>query len=81
MPGNIDKQKLINSIIASSGGKLNKSAVESAANGDMGGIMSGLSEEDKRKLNEALSDKEKAKQLLSSDAARAILNNLFGKQK
>ena len=77
----IDKQKLINSIIASSGGKFDKSAVESAANGDMGGIMSGLNEADKRKLNEALSDKEKARQILSSDAAKALLNNLFGKQK
>ena len=80
MANNIDKQKLINSIIASSGGKLNKNSLENAASGDISGLMSSLSEEDKRKLNDALSDKEKARQLLSSDAAKQILQSLFGKQ-
>lgn len=80
MSNNIDKQKLINSIISSSGGKLNKKSVENATQGDMSGLMSSLSDEDKKKLNEALNDKEKAKQLLSSDAAKQLLNSLFGKQ-
>ena len=77
----INKEKLINSIISSSGGKLDKQSLENAARGDMGGVMSGLGEDDKRKLIEALSDKEKTRQILSSDAARQLLNNLFGKQK
>lgn len=77
----INKEKLINSIISSSGGKLDKQSLENAARGDMGGVMSGLGEDDKRKLMEALSDKEKTRQILSSDAARQLLNNLFGKQK
>ena len=77
----INKEKLINSIISSSGGKLDKQSLENAARGDMGGVMSGLGEDDKRKLMEALSDKEKTRQILSSDAARQLLNNLFGNQK
>ena len=58
----INKEKLINSIISSSGGKLDKQSLENAARGDMGGVMSGLGEDDKRKLMEALSDKEKTRQ-------------------
>lgn len=80
MSNNIDKQKLINSIIASSGGKLDKKTLQSAAKGEISGLMASLNEEDKKKLNDALSDKEKARQLLSSDAARQLLQNLFGKQ-
>lgn len=76
---NIDKQKLINTILASSGGKLDKSAVEKASHGDTSGILSSLNEEDRKKLNEALSDKEKMRKVLSSDAAKKLLNNLFGK--
>ena len=81
MPDNIKKEKLINTIITSSGGKMDKQSLEKAANGDIGGVMSGLGEDDKRKLMEALSDKEKTRQILSSDVARQLLNNLFGKQK
>ncbi len=76
---NIDKQKLINTILASSGGKLDKNSIEKAASGDASSILSSLNEQDRKKLSEALSDKEKAKQLLSSDAAKELLKSLFGK--
>ena len=76
---NIDKQKLINTILASSGGKLDKNSVEKAASGDASGILSSLNEQDRKKLSEALSDKEKAKQVLSSDAAKQLLKSLSGK--
>ena len=76
---NIDKQKLINTILASSGGKLDKKSVEQAAGGDASGILSSLNEADRKKLSEALSDKEKAKQILSSNAAKELLAQIFGK--
>jgi len=79
MNNNIDKEKLINTIISSSGGRLNKKALENAASGNMSTLMDGLSEEDKQKLNDALSDKNKARQLLSSKAAQQLLGELFGK--
>lgn len=76
--GNIDKQKLINSIISSSGGKLDKASLEKVAEGDMSGLMSSLSEEDRNKLNSVLKDKNKAKEMLSSSAARELLKRILG---
>lgn len=70
---NIDKQKLIDTIIASSGGKINRSDVNSAASGDLSAIMSALSDEDRRKLSAALSDEKAAKQMLSGASAQKIL--------
>lgn len=78
MANNIDKERFINTIIASSGGKLGKSALENAAKGDMSELFSSLGEEDRQKLSAALSDKNKAKEMLSSSAAKELLAKLFG---
>lgn len=80
MANNIDKEKLINKIVSSSGGKIDKKSAENAMGGDINSLMSSLSEDDKKKLTDALSDKNKARQILSSDAAKQLLQNLFGKQ-
>lgn len=79
MNNNIDKEKLINTIISSSQGRLDKKALENAASGNLSSLMNNLSEEDKAKLSDALSDKNKARQLLSSKAAKQLLGELFGK--
>ncbi len=79
MNNNIDKEKLINTIISSSGGRLDKKALENASSGNLTSLMNNLSDEDKQKLTAALSDKNKAKQLLSSKAAQQLLGELFGK--
>ena len=76
-----DKNKLYDAIISSSGGKIDKNMVENAKNGDLSGVLSSLPEEDAKKLKEALSDKEKTKQLLSSDAAKALINMFLGGKK
>lgn len=76
-----DKDKLYDAIIASSGGKIDRNTVENAKKGDLSGVLSSLPEEDAKKLKEALSDKEKTRQLLSSDAAKAIMNILLGGSK
>ena len=76
-----DNSKLYDAIIASSKGKIDKNAVEKAKKGDLSGVLSSLPEEDARKLKEALSDKEKTKQLLSSDAAKALINMFLGGNK
>ena len=75
---NIDKGKLISAILASSGGKIDKDSLESATKGDMSALFSSLSQEDRSKLQDALSDESKAKQLLSSSAAQKLLSQLFG---
>lgn len=74
---NINKQKLMDSIVSSSGGKINKNAVNSAVNGDMSKLMSGLSNKDRQKLTDALNNPAKAKQMLSSDSAKQLLNLLM----
>ena len=79
---NINKQKLVDSIVSSSGGKINKNAVNSAVKGDTSALLSGLSAEERQKLTEALNNPAKAKQMLSSDTAKQLLNILMndGKQ-
>lgn len=78
MGNNIDKEKLINTIISSSGGKLEKSAIEKASKGDMSGLLNALNTQDRQKLTEALNDKNKAKELLSSSAAKELLAKFLG---
>ena len=75
---NIDKQKLLSAIMNSSGTKINKSSLDRAQKGDISGIMSSLGEQDRKMLSAALEDKNKAKEILSSKEAKAILKNLLG---
>ncbi|MBP3706688.1 MAG: hypothetical protein J6J13_05535 [Clostridia bacterium] len=75
---NSENNKLYDAIIASSKGKIDKNSLDRAKSGDLDGILSSLSEEDAKKLKAALADKEKTKQLLSSDAAKALMNMLMG---
>lgn len=60
-------------------GKINKDAINKAKNGDTSSLLNSLSPEDRKKVNDALNDKEKLKQILSSDAAKKLLNLLGGK--
>lgn len=72
---NIDKQKLIEAIISSTGGKIDSQRINDAASsGDISSLISALPEEDKRKLNAALSDQNSIRQLLQSPQARALLS-------
>ena len=75
---NFENQKLYNAIISSLGGKVDSNAVKKAQKGDFGDLISSLPKEDAKKLTEALEDKEKARQLLSSEAAKNIIDMLFG---
>ncbi len=74
---NIDKEKLIDSVISSSGGKIDNKAIESAKSGDMSGLISALNDEEKDKLNKALNSGN-IKKILSSDDAKMLLNKFFG---
>ena len=74
---NINKQKLYNAILSSSSEKINSKNIDDAVKGDFSGIMSQMSENDRKKLNAALTDKNKAKEILSSDAAKEVLKNLL----
>ena len=73
----INKEKLINSVIANSGGKIDKSSISAAQNGDFSGILSALSESDRSKLESALKG-DNLKKMLSSEDAKAIINKMLG---
>ncbi|MBQ6717678.1 MAG: hypothetical protein IJZ21_00765 [Clostridia bacterium] len=60
--------------------KIDKKTLEAARRGDTDAVMSGLSTADRQKVNEVLADKDKLKQILSSDAAQQLMKILGGKQ-
>lgn len=74
----IDKQKLINAIVNSSGSKINKNAIERAKSGDISGLVSGLDDQNKKMLNEAMNDKNRVREILSSKEARELMKKLLG---
>ncbi len=60
--------------------KINKDTINAARRGDTDAIMSKLSDDDRKKVSEVLADKDKLKQILSSDAAQQLMKILGGKE-
>lgn len=74
---NSDKQNILNDIIKSSGGKINKDTIKNAAkSGDSSALVNSLSKEDKQKLSEILSDKQALADVLKSPQAQALMKML-----
>lgn len=74
---NIDKQKLLNAILNSSGSKINQNAINRAKAGDVSGLTAGLDEQSKQALSAALKDQKKAAEILSSKEAKEIIKKLL----
>lgn len=78
MNNNLDKQKLINAVLASSGGKINRETLTNAVgSGDVSSIMNNMSPEDKQKLSSILASKGGIAAALASDEAKAIIKSLL----
>lgn len=75
----INKQKLVDKIISSSGGKINRNMAEKAVSGDTEALLCSLSAENRKKLAALLNDKEAARAFLSSDAAQRLMRSLKDK--
>lgn len=75
---NTKKEKLLNAILNAGDGKINSKAVEMARKGDVSGLTASLDEESRKKLSAALSNKEKAKEILSSKEAKEIIKKFLG---
>ncbi len=58
--------------------KINKDTIDAARRGDTKAVISSLNEADRKKIEEVLADKEKLKQILSSDAAQKLMKILGG---
>jgi hypothetical protein len=77
--GNFDTQKLIDAIVAQSGGKIKREAMNSAiGNNDFSALLGSLSAADQAKIQAAMSDKGTLQMLLQSKEAKAILKNFLG---
>ena len=74
----INKQRLIDALLSSSGGKLSRDSINRAADGkDITPLVNSLSPEDREKLNRVMSDKESMEKLLKSPQAQLILKSLL----
>ena len=79
---NIDKQKLLNAISASYGGRINEKKFGTAAqSGDVSALLGSLPEEDRKKLLNALSDKKSLSALLSNEKTKSIIDSFSEKSK
>lgn len=61
-------------------GKIDKKTLDAAKRGDTNAVLQNLNDEDRKKVQEALADKDKLKQILNSDAAKKLMNFLGGKK-
>ena len=61
--------------------KIDKATLDAAKRGDTEAVMSSLSEAERRKVEETLADKEKLRQILSSDTAQKLIKILGGDKK
>ena len=75
---NINKSELMRALKNAMGNRVKPDDVNAAANGKLDSLINSLDKDDRDKLNEALSDKNRIQEILNSDAARAIMNSLFG---
>ena len=74
----INKQRLIDALLSSSGGKLSRDSINRAADGkDITPLVNSLSPEDREKLNRVMSDKESMEKLLKSPQAQLILKSVL----
>ncbi len=70
----------IDQILKSSSGKIDREALEKAtASGDATNLVNSLSDKDKEKLNNILSDKEQLEKVLKSPQAQMLLKMFGGK--
>lgn len=74
----INKQRLIDALLSSSGGKLSRDTINSAADSkDASSLINSLSPEDRERLNKVISDKESMERLLKSPQAQLILKSVL----
>ena len=77
-----DAGNLLDTIVAQSGGKINRESLgEAVKNKDFSGVLSSLSPQDRAALQAAMSDKEQLRALLSSQKAKELLSKLRGGHK
>lgn len=74
----IDKQKLTDSILKASGGKIDRSALNAAARGDASALLGALGADDRRRLTKLLNDPKALERLMNDEATRKLIDGLSG---
>lgn len=77
----IDKQKLTDSILKASGGKIDRSALNAAARGDASALLGALGADDRRRLTKLLNDPKALERLMNDEATRKLIDGLSGSGK
>ena len=74
----IDKQKLMDAVLSSSGGKIDKNSLASAIQSkNADALIKNLSPADREKLNKVMSDRKSMEALLNSPQAKALLKTFL----
>ena len=74
----IDKEKLMDAVISSSGGKIDKKTLSQAAKEkNIDPLLQNLSAADKEKLKSVMSDKKSMEAVLNSPKAQALLKTFL----
>ena len=60
--------------------QIDKKTLDAARRGDTNAVLGNLNDSDRKKIEEVLADKDKLKEILSSDAAKNLMKILGGKQ-
>ena len=60
-------------------GKIDKKTLDAARQGDKDAVLQTLKEDDRKKIQEVLADKDKLNKILNSDAAQKLMRILGGK--
>ncbi len=75
-----NENSVFENMVKSSGGKIDRETLEkAAASGDATNLVNSLSDKDKEKLNNILSDKEQLEKVLKSPQAQMLLKMFGGK--
>ena len=74
----IDKQKLMDAVLSSSGGKIDKQSLAGAIQSkNADALIKNLSPTDREKLNKVMSDRKSMEALLNSPQAKALLKTFL----
>ena len=77
--GKNNPDPMIDAVVRSSGGRINRAEAAAAANGDPSALLGSLSAREREQLLQIMNDRDALKNLLSGKQAQQILGQISGK--
>ncbi len=82
MNNQFNQQKMIDAIVAQSGGKIKRDSLTGALqNRDLSGLLAALSPADRASLSAAMGDRARLREFLQSDRAKELLKTFLNGEK